>query len=54
MTSWNPASWRQLPVKQLPTYPDSDALASVEQQLKAQPPLVFAGEIRSLKSDLAR
>ncbi|WP_211160836.1 class II 3-deoxy-7-phosphoheptulonate synthase [Marinobacterium sp. LSUCC0821] len=54
MTSWSPASWRQLPVKQLPTYPDSDALASVEQQLKAQPPLVFAGEIRSLKSDLAR
>jgi len=54
MSNWSLDSWRTRPVKQLPTYPDHQALADVERQLSALPPLVFAGEIRSLKSDLAR
>jgi len=54
MSVWTPNSWRDLPVKQLPTYPDPTALQSIEAELKQQPPLVFAGEIRSLKADLAR
>ena len=54
MSVWTPNSWRDLPVKQLPTYPDLTALQSIETELKQQPPLVFAGEIRSLKADLAR
>lgn len=54
MSHWSLDSWRNRPVKQLPTYPDSQALADVERQLSALPPLVFAGEIRSLKSELAR
>src|SRR6056300_228981 len=54
MSGWTPNSWRDLPVKQLPTYPDLKALQNIEAELKQQPPLVFAGEIRSLKSDLAR
>lgn len=54
MTMWTPDSWRNFPVKQLPTYPDAAALNQAEQQLKSLPPLVFAGEIRSLKSDLSR
>ncbi|NRP10471.1 MULTISPECIES: class II 3-deoxy-7-phosphoheptulonate synthase [unclassified Marinobacterium] len=54
MSVWTPNSWRDLPVKQLPTYPDLTALQSIEAELKQQPPLVFAGEIRSLKADLAR
>jgi 3-deoxy-7-phosphoheptulonate synthase len=54
MSIWTPNSWRDLPVKQLPTYPDLNALQSIETELKKQPPLVFAGEIRSLKADLAR
>ena len=54
MSVWTPNSWRDLPVKQLPTYPDLSALQNIEAELKKQPPLVFAGEIRSLKADLAR
>jgi len=54
MSNWSLDSWRNCPVKQLPNYPDHQALADVERQLCALPPLVFAGEIRSLKSDLAR
>ena len=54
MSVWTPNSWRDLPIKQLPTYPDLKALQNIEAELKQQPPLVFAGEIRSLKADLAR
>lgn len=54
MSHWSIDSWRSRPVKQLPTYPDAQSLANVERELSSLPPLVFAGEIRSLKSDLAR
>lgn len=47
------SSWRTLPVKQQPEYPDLTALQRVEQQLSELPPLVFAQEIRDLKSHLA-
>ena len=51
---WTPAGWRAKPAKHIPTdYPDTDALARVEQQLRSYPPLVFAGEARNLKSRLA-
>src|SRR5690606_6935288 len=50
---WTPDSWRQKPVRQLPTYPDAEALAAVEKELQSFPPLVFAGEARSLKKKLA-
>jgi 3-deoxy-7-phosphoheptulonate synthase len=55
MTSpaWTPASWRSKPVRQAPAYPDADALASAEEELRRSPPLVFAGEIRALKAALA-
>ncbi|MCA8883348.1 MAG: 3-deoxy-7-phosphoheptulonate synthase class II, partial [Rhodobacteraceae bacterium] len=39
---------------QMPDYTDAEALASVERQLASYPPLVFAGEARKLKSDLAK
>jgi 3-deoxy-7-phosphoheptulonate synthase len=51
--SWQPDSWRALPAKHLPTYPDGDALNEVEATLKSFPPLVFAGEARRLKAQLA-
>jgi len=54
MSHWSIDSWRSRPVKQLPTYPDAQSLANVERELSSLPPLVFAGEIRSLKADLAR
>ena len=51
---WKPESWRGKPVMQVPDYPDKAALAAVEKQLSTFPPLVFAGEARSLKKSLAR
>ena len=51
---WSPDSWRKKPVLQVPDYPDARALADVEKQLATFPPLVFAGEARALKAQLAR
>lgn len=51
---WSPDSWRKKPVVQVPDYPDAKGLADVEAQLATFPPLVFAGEARSLKKQLAR
>ncbi|CAM3823819.1 MULTISPECIES: class II 3-deoxy-7-phosphoheptulonate synthase [Pseudoalteromonas] len=52
MQSWNPNSWRELPILQQPQYPDQEALKTVESQLKSAPPLVFAEETRSLFKQL--
>src|SRR5262245_1451189 len=54
MQRWTPDSWRNKPIVQVPDYPDRQALADVEAQLASFPPLVFAGEARSLKKALAR
>ena len=52
--TWTPDSWRVKPAKHIPDdYPDPDELAAVETELVRYPPLVFAGEARSLKSRLA-
>ncbi|CAL8972693.1 Phospho-2-dehydro-3-deoxyheptonate aldolase [Rhodoplanes serenus] len=51
---WTPESWRRKPIQQVPDYPDAGALAAVETQLAKFPPLVFAGEARSLKRQLAQ
>ena len=50
---WTPNSWRSLPIIQVPEYPDKQALETVEQRLASYPPLVFAGEARDLKRQLA-
>ena len=50
---WSPSSWRKLPIEQSPVYPDAAALAATEAQLATLPPLVFAGEARRLKRQLA-
>jgi 3-deoxy-7-phosphoheptulonate synthase len=54
MTTWSPSSWREKPISQVPDYPDQDALAAAEAQIKSFPPLVFAGEARDLKTSLAQ
>jgi 3-deoxy-7-phosphoheptulonate synthase len=54
MTKWSPNSWRNKPIQQVPAYPDLDALAFTEKQLASYPPLVFAGEARKLKKQLAQ
>lgn len=53
MSIWTPSSWREKPILQQPTYPDQEKLSSVLAELKNYPPLVFAGEVRSLKEQLA-
>jgi 3-deoxy-7-phosphoheptulonate synthase len=53
MSTWSPDSWRQKPITQVPVYPDQDRVTAVEKQLAKFPPLVFAGEARELKSQLA-
>ncbi|MFO1075769.1 MAG: 3-deoxy-7-phosphoheptulonate synthase class II [Geminicoccaceae bacterium] len=50
---WQPSSWRSRPVQQMPGYPDAQALAEVEGRLASYPPLVFAGEARTLQARLA-
>ena len=51
--TWSPQSWRGKPIRQVPEYPDAEALKAVEQELSSFPPLVFAGEARDLKQQLA-
>ena len=53
MSTWSPSSWRQKPISQVPAYPDAAKLAATEKQLSSFPPLVFAGEARELKAQLA-
>jgi 3-deoxy-7-phosphoheptulonate synthase len=52
--NWQPNSWKNHELKHLPIYPEQVALDSVTDQLKNFPPLVFAGEVRSLKKALAQ
>ncbi|WP_337997886.1 class II 3-deoxy-7-phosphoheptulonate synthase [Oleispirillum naphthae] len=53
-TNWTPESWRNRPLVQMPEYPDTAALVRAEARLRGYPPLVFAGEARSLKRSLAQ
>ncbi len=52
--NWAVNSWRNLPIKQQPAYPDKKKLASVEKQLKEMPVLTFPSEARKLKEQLAK
>lgn len=50
-TPWE--SWRSKRALQQPSYPDPEALDSVLAELRRQPPLVFAGEVDDLRTNLA-
>ena len=50
---WTPTSWRDKPAAQLPAYDDVPALAATEERLANSLPLVFAGETRALRQQLA-
>lgn len=50
---WTPDSWKQHKGIQMPHYNDRAALSATEETLRNYPPLVFAGEARELKADLA-
>ena len=53
MKKWKVNSWRNYPVKHIPEYEDENELNLVLSKLKNFPPLVFAGETRHLKEQLA-
>jgi len=52
--TWTPDSWRNKPIQQVPEYPDLQKLKAAEETLRNYPPLVFAGEARRLKAQLAK
>ena len=52
-TNWSPSSWKTKQAKHLPIYKDKVALESVLKKISRYPPLVFAGEARSLEKLLA-
>ena len=52
-TNWAPDSWQGFEARHLPSYPDAGALDAATASLATHPPLVFAGEARALKADLA-
>ena len=54
MKKWTPDSWTNYPAKHLPVYEDKAELDSVLKNISKLPPLVFAGESRSLKKELAK
>ena len=51
--NWSPRSWRNFPILQVPSYPNDADLKAVEGRLSSYPPLVFAGEARRLRKNLA-
>ena len=53
MKKWKINSWRNYPVKHIPKYEDEKDLNLVLNKIKSFPPLVFAGETRHLKDQLA-
>ncbi len=53
MKSWEKNSWKDFTVKHGPDYQDVAALDHVVKTLKGFPPLVFAGEVRSLMNKLS-
>ena len=52
--AWAPSDWRAYPVRQQPAWPSPAAADAVLQELRAMPPLVFAGEARDLEAALGK
>src|SRR5262249_62229743 len=52
-SSWTPDGWRARPADQRFAWPDATALDAAREDLRRQPPLVFAGEARQLRESLA-
>ena len=51
---WNPDSWKSKTALHQPNYLDEKKLDKTIKKMKKLPPLVFAGEVRSLKKELSK
>ena len=51
-TTWTPSSWRELPARHQPDWPDESRADGARATLAKLPPLVFAGEARALVAAL--
>jgi 3-deoxy-7-phosphoheptulonate synthase len=49
---WSPSSWTSRTALQQPSYPDAQKVQEVVKRMEGYPPLVFAGEARSLEERL--
>ncbi|MFN2354201.1 MAG: class II 3-deoxy-7-phosphoheptulonate synthase [Desulfopila sp.] len=52
--TWTKSSWKNYTALQQPNWPNENEVVKVLANLETLPPLVFAGEIRSLKDQLAK
>lgn len=52
--TWKPDSWREYSALHQPVYADQNALTEITNTLASRPSLVFAEEVKALRSDLAR
>ena len=52
--TWTPTSWRGFDAAQQPEWPDEGDLDRALKQIAGYPPLVFAGETRSLQASLGQ
>ena len=53
VSEWSKSSWRSFPIQQQPHWQDSEVCEDVLYKLTQLPALVFAGETRALKEELA-
>ena len=51
---WTPFSWKDKTALHQPKYLDEKTLERTVKKMKKLPPLVFAGEVRNLKKELAK
>ncbi len=54
MNNWKPHSWMKKKALHQPVYKNKNKLSDVLKKLESFPPLVFAGEVRDLKKELAK
>ena len=50
--AWAPSDWRAYPASHQPVWPVDEAARAALEELRAMPPLVFAGEARDLEAAL--
>mmetsp|Transcript_9561 Transcript_9561/g.17341 ORF Transcript_9561/g.17341 Transcript_9561/m.17341 type:complete len:501 (-) Transcript_9561:133-1635(-) len=51
---WSPGSWKEFTPHQMPIYDDAEEVKVATDQIEKSSPLVFAGEVRELHTQLAK